>query len=150
MVYNRTKEDVESAKKIRLEKVQKGVELTEAEVETLERGTLTINTLNRIETKQEELKNLFNSMGYWNVAIENKTWDYTQLFDGTEFQRIIDNTNKLREAFFTFSNTPSTPKASYYFENINSLEKILYDLDVMINDVKSNYRECGNFVCGEE
>ena len=36
-------------------------------------------------------------------------------------------------------------------DDINALEKILFDLDVMINDVKSHYRECGTFEsgCGE-
>ena len=34
--------------------------------------------------------------------------------------------------------------------SINALEKILHDLDVMINDVKSHYRQCGAFECGEE
>lgn len=45
--------------------------------------------------------------------------------------------------------TPNTPPVSYHYNDINALEKILYDLDVMINDVKSHYRECGTFESGE-
>lgn len=150
MIYDRTQTDVTEAVRIRNEKVQSFQELTESEVETLEKGTLTTNTLNRIEDKQAELKALFNEMGYWNTPITNKTWDYTQIFDETEFQRIIGNTDILRQAFFVYSDTPETPPAAYHFEDINALEKILYDLDVMINDVKSLYRECGTFECGEE
>lgn len=150
MITNRTQYDVDTAISVIKDKVQKFQELTEDDINILERGTLTINTLNRIENKQEELKNLFNDMGYWNTSITNRVWDYTEIFNITEFQRIIDNTNILREAFFTYKDTPKTPPISYYFEDINSLEKILNDLDVMINDVKSKYRECGNFECGEE
>ena len=101
-------------------------------------------------SSQEELKNLFNDMGYWNTPITNKAWDCTQIFDETEFQRIVDNTNVLRNAFFVYNDTPSTPPVSYHYNDINALEKILYDLDVMISDVKSHYRECGTFECGEE
>ena len=76
-------------------------------------------------------------------------WYCTQIFDANDFQRIVDNTNILREAFFVYRQTPKTPSVSYYFKDINALEKILYDLDVMINDVKSNYRDCGTFESGE-
>ena len=150
MIFDRTQNDVDTAILLRDTKVKKFETLTESEIATLEKGTLTINTLNRIENKQEELKNLFNDMGYWNTPIINKTWGENDIFNADEFQRILDNTNVLRKAFFVYKDTPNTPPISYYWDDINSLEKILYDLDVMINDVKSNYRECGNFECGEE
>ena len=150
MIFDRTQNDVDTAILLRDTKVKKFETLTESEIATLEKGMLTINTLNRIETKQEELKNLFNEMGYWNTPIINKTWSENDIFNVDEFQRILDNTNILRRAFFVYKDTPNTPPISYYWDDINSLEKILYDLDVMINDVKSNYRECGTFYCGEE
>lgn len=152
MIFDRTQNDVDTAIILRRDKVQKFQALTESEIATLEKGTLTINTLNRIETKQEELKNLFNDIGYWNTPITNKQWTVNDIFDNNgerDFQRILDNTNVLRQAFFVYKATPNTPPISYYWDDINSLEKILYDLDVMINDVKSNYRECGTFESGE-
>ena len=149
MLFDRTQNDVDTAILLRDTKVKKFETLTESEIATLEKGTLTINTLNRIEAKQEELKNLFNDMGYWNTPITNKTWGENDIFNEDEFQRILDNTNVLRQAFFVYKDTPNTPPISYYWDDINSLEKILYDLDVMINDVKSNYRECGTFESGE-
>ena len=149
MIFDRTQNDVDTAIILRREKVQKFQALTESEIATLEKGMLTINTLNRIENKQEELKNLFNEIGYWNTPITNKTWGENDIFNVDEFQRILNNTNILRQAFFVYKATPNTPPISYYWDDINALEKILYDLDVMINDVKSNYRECGTFESGE-
>ena len=149
MIFNRTQQDVEKALQIRDEKVKKFVPLDESEIATLEKGTITYNTLNRIENKQEELKNLFNDMGYWNTSITNKVWGENDIFNVNEFQRILDNTNVLRNAFFVYKDTPNTPPASYHYTDINALEKILHDLDVMINDVKSHYRECGTFESGE-
>lgn len=150
MIFDRTQNDVDAAIRLRKEKVQTFQELSENEVATLEKGTLTINTLNRIEEKQEDLKGILNDMGYWNTPITNKVWGENDIFNADEFQRILDNTNVLRQAFFVYKDTPNTPPISYYWDDINALEKILYDLDVMINDVKSNYRECGSFECGEE
>ena len=153
MIFDRSQNDVDTAILLRDTKVKNFEELTESEIATLEKGTITTNTLNRIENKQEELKNLFNDMGYWNTPITNKQWTENYIFDNNgerDFQRILDNTNILRQAFFVYKDTPNTPPVSYHWQDINALEKILYDLDVMINDVKSNYRQCGTFECGEE
>lgn len=156
MIFDRTQNDVDTARIIRNEKVKFDPitmqptnldELTPSELETLTKGTFNYTDLNRIEAKQEELKILFNDMGYWNTPITNKTWGENDIFD--EIRRILDNTNVLRQAFFVYKATPNTPPISYYWDDINSLEKILYDLDVMINDVKNLYRECGTFYCGE-
>lgn len=158
MITNRTQYDVDTARILRNEKVKFDPitmqpinldELTPTELETLNKGTFNYTDLNRIETKQEELKNLFNDMGYWNTSISNKVWDENDIFNVDEFQRILDNTNVLRQAFFVYKETPSTPTISYHYKDINALEKILYDLDLMINDVKNHYRECGTFESGE-
>ena len=150
MIFDRTQNDVDTAIVLRNTKVKKFETLTESDIATLEKGTLTINTINRIENKQEELKNLFNDMGYWNTPTTNKTWSENNIFYTDDFQRIVDNANVLRQAFFVYKDTPNTPPISYYWDDINALEKILHDIDVMINDVKSHYRECGTFECGEE
>ena len=151
MIFDRTQNDVDTAILIRSEKVQNFETLTESEIATLEKGTLTINTLNRIENKQSELKNLFDEMGYWTTDITNKVWEYSDIFKPEEFDRILSNLDVLKKAFFVYNDTPKIPSNNYRnFHVINDVEKILYDLDVMINDIKSHYRECGTFECGEE
>lgn len=159
MIFDRNQEDVNAAIRIINEKVrlnpvtmkpENAEPLTEAEIEILERGTITLNTINRIETKQDTLKRIFNKMGYWDIHITTKQWDGTQIFDKTELERLFENTQMLKKAFFVYNNTPALLTALYHWENINSLEKILYDLEYMANNVVNNYRECGNFECGEE
>lgn len=151
MIFDRTQNDVDTAIILRREKVQTFQELSENEVATLEKGTLTINTLNRIESKQEKLKSLFNDIGYWNTPISTRQWAYADIFEGTQFDRILNNLEILIKAFFIYKDTPNVPDNNYRkYQTINDVEKIIYDLDVMINDVKSNYRECGTFACGED
>ena len=62
MIFDRTASDVDAAIKIRDEKVKSYQELTEEDVDILERGFITLNTINRIEEKQSELKSLLNNM----------------------------------------------------------------------------------------
>ena len=151
LIYNRTESDVEKAKRIRTEKVQTFAELTPEDIEILERGTLTINTLNRIEQKQEELKNLFEEDFYFVDEIANKHWDYTDYFKQSDFDRILLNLERLVKAYLTYTSTPNIPDGNYRkYQTINDAEKILFDLDLMISDIKSHYRECGITECGEE
>lgn len=151
MIFNRTQTDIENALEIRAEKVQKFAELSAEDIEQLERGFLTINTLNRIEAKQQELKNLFDADVYFVENFENKLWTYTDYFKQDDFDRILDNLSKLKRAYFVYSTTPQVADNNYRrYQTINAVEHILNDLDLMISDVKSHYRQCGNVECGEE
>lgn len=149
MIYNRTQADIDTAIAIRA-RLQSGDTLTEADINVLERGTLTINTLNRIEQKQTELKELFNSIGYWDTDdIVNRQWHYDDFFKRADFDRILANLEILQNAYYIYANTPNVPNANYRrFETINAVEKILADLEKMIEDMSDNYRYCGDAECG--
>ena len=54
MIFDRTQNDVDTAILLRDTKIKKFETLTESEIATLEKGMLTINTLNRIEDRQEQ------------------------------------------------------------------------------------------------
>ncbi len=149
MIFNRTEADVTEAKHIILEKVQKFLTLSNTEVETLEKGCLTINTLNRIENEQRRLNEVLNDMGYWNTEMTNKEWTISDVFDEQNFQRLLTNIDVLRNAFFTYSETPVTPNISYHFQAINEMEKILNDVGEIVTYTQANYKICGNFSCGE-
>ena len=149
MIFNRTQDDVDASIDI-IKNTKNAEDLTLEQRQQLERGTLTINTLNRIENKQTELKKLFNSIGYYNVEVDNREWTYTDYFFPSDFERILINLESLKKAFFVYSTTPIVPDDNYRrYQTINAVEKNLYDLDVMINDIKSRYRQCGTFQCGE-
>lgn len=147
MIFDRTQNDVDTAILLRDTKVKKFEMLTESEIVTLEKGTLTINTLNRIENKQIEIAELFSNLSI-NVDIENKNWEENQIFDKTEFQRILDNLNVLVKSFCVYSNTPNIPKISYHFEDINAIEKILFDLEELYNKALKSFLYCGITYCG--
>lgn len=145
MIYDRSLDDVNSAKDIRENKVKKFLTLTSEEIQTLERGCITINTLNRIESKQSELKEKINNMGYFNTPIINKTWSKTDIFYEEDIARIVNNNLVLKEAFFVFNDTPFDAKAQYDYIQINKLEKTLYDIELLTEEVINLYRICGTF-----
>lgn len=132
MITDRTQNDVESAKKIIEEKVKKFSSLTDAEITILERGTLTIDTLNRIEEKQVGLA---EELG---VFVEFKFWTNEDVFFAEDFRRILNNLQVLLNQIPTPSSTPEIPDAKYHFQNINDIEKILQDVEMLIDAKRKN------------
>lgn len=148
MIFDRTLEDVNNSKKIREEKVKKGIALSQEEVDVLEKGFITIATLNRIESKQQDLKKTFNEMGYYGTQITNKSWSMSGYFLQSDLNRIVKNNDILKNAYFIFSSTPTNAGSKAYFEDLNKIEKMLYDLEIMADDMKKYFKICGTFQCG--
>lgn len=151
MIFNRTIEDVENAKKIRLEKVQKLLDLTDEEVETLEKGFITYNTLNRIENAVMSIQARLNyALGYSTEGISLRGWSPYDYFYADDVRRILNNVSILKKSFLVYKDTPEVPKKMSIHTELNSIERILFDLDKMIAEVTSLYRECGAYECGGE
>lgn len=150
MVFDRTIKDVHDAIMIRKNKVEGGQQLTAQDIETLERGFVTINTLNRIETAQARIKTELNNMGYYNTPITSKTWTANDVFTTQELERIVANNRVLRNAFFVYRTSPTFAAARFRYSDFNAIEKLLDDLDNMIVEFKLYYRECNTFYCGED
>lgn len=149
MIIDRTAQDVENAKIIRDTKVKAFEVLTQEEIDTLERGAITKNTLNRIENKQAELKELLNEAGYWGTPIINKTWTGEDWQYREEWQRVLNNLDVLKRAYFTYTDTPATPDTKLDYINLNAVEKILFDINNILEDMIAEFRFCGTFQCGE-
>ncbi len=149
MITDRTAADVENAKILR-KKVQSGQTLTSAEKSAIERGTCTVTMLNRVESKQKEVAEILNSYLYM-VHIVNKTnWSNKDIFTYQDHMRLLNNLDKLKQAFYIYSTTPQTPDYLYNHINANAAEKILVDIENMIDDMIGRFRECNTFYCGEE
>ena len=150
MVYDRTIEDVNEAKRIAEEVIKAFQTPTQTQLDILERGMLTVTAINRIESKQEEIRQRLNEAGYYDNLGSNQTdWVAYDSFMQEDLQRLADNCKSLRNSFFVYADTPEPPKPIYHFEEINKMEKILVDLESAIQDMVSRYRECGTFNSGE-
>lgn len=148
MIFDRTSQDVEKARELRA-KLENGETITTDEYETLERGTMTLKTLNRIDGMVAELKTLMEQAGYYGAHVITKEWTKEDIFYDTDFEQFITNLKLLRKAYYVYPTTPETPEAEYHYSNINAIERILYDLRLMVDDMEDNYRVCGTFECGE-
>lgn len=149
MIFDRTSYDIKKAKDIRKAKIQKFLPITEEEQKIIERGFITLSTIERINTKAKELSEQIIELKYFGSNISIKEWQQTEIFRLSDFEAILNEIGILCDSFFVYSTTPNLPIARYHYTNLNDIEKILYDIDKNISDIKSLYRECGNYECGE-
>jgi transcriptional regulator with XRE-family HTH domain len=148
-ITDRTADDVSAAKKIRKEKLQNGIELSEEDTAVLERGMVSRETIGRIENAQADLKEELERMAYFlKTPIINKSWTKTDVFYEEDLARLAENDVILRDAFYDYRSTPANPRAEYHYRELNSMEKILQDLFKMVAYTKANYKECGAYECG--
>lgn len=151
LIYNRTLASAESAVKIRKEKISKGIDLTENDLLILSMGAITKEDINRIQLNIFNIGIELQNMGYYfQSQIESKTYNKNDVFYQEDLQNWCNLVDKFKKAFFPYADTPIKPLARYSFEEFNKLEKILFDLNNRIGEVKNLYRECGNYECGED
>lgn len=149
MIYDRTIADVEAARAVQQTKVYNAFsELTQEDIDILERGMLTVNVLNRIEAKQEELKQTLNDMGYWGFTCTNRQWARGDYFKHADLARLCRNATVLRESFISVSKDLNNPVPVAHFEELNRLERLLAAIAQLAADVIARYLICGTVVCG--
>lgn len=147
MIFDRTEQDVKEASRLREEKVKKFIPLSDEEKEIMERGFLTVNTINRIERVRAWLVSELQSMGYYNIPIISKEWNIGDIYTLGDFFEWTKNLYAFKENFLEYGG--DLPNNDYHYKSINIIEKNLYLLGKKIEEVKSAYSFCGNFECGE-
>lgn len=139
MIFDRTQTDIDEARSIRNGKIKNFQELTQEDINILERGMLTVNTLNRIEQKQAELSQILSQYGYVANCV-NKQWTNSDdIPRERDYLRILSNLDKLKEAFYIYSNTPDTPHDMLHYQHVNDVEKILIDIEAVIDNMKLSW-----------
>lgn len=143
LIYDRTSEDVTYAVYYR-----KNGDFANHE-DVMERGMLTVNCLNRIESTQTKIANAMLELSYSCGALKTKEWKHGDYFKQSDFERLCENNTKLKNAFYAYSTTPEKAEAKLTYSQINNLEKMLYDIGEIINYLNENALRCGTFEAGE-
>lgn len=89
--------------------------------------------LNRVEQACEYLSAILD------VPISTKEWQMEDFRTQTEMNRLYNNIQKLRDAYYVKSSTPNTPNPITYqtITQANAIEQILKDIGDMYDSVAS-------------
>lgn len=148
-VFDRTREDVANAKRLKKDKFLKGVSLSDSEKSIMGKGSFSLEDINRIEQNLYDIQTELMSVGYY-AQIDEKIdiFGRESVFYKYQIVDWIKRIEALKVAFFPYENTPSEPIARYHYEEINKIEKILFDTQKRFEEMESLFRECGAYECG--
>lgn len=137
-VYDRTQADVDRV----LELNQKYLARTITDEEKVEwagglKGALNISDLNRIEENTALLASLLA------VTAQTKTWNYNDIPRASDYLRIRNNVQSVRDAWAALSDTPDTPTQPLVtYQKWNDIERILHDVNYVYERTMNSYYYC--------
>lgn len=135
-IYDRTQADVERIKELNKKYIDNTI-TDEERQEWFEdsKGVLNVSDLNRIESNMETLSDILE------ISIETKNWIIGDIPRVSDYKRILDNLQAIREAWYTFPPTPDNPlQPLNTYKKWNDIEKILHDIDyTYTRHIKSFY-----------
>lgn len=162
LIYDRTPEDVAEVRRL-LAKLdpETGDGLTAAEQAKWDaglKGAYNFTDLNRVESAVKLLAAALTSAGYpvevtpvlKGSKAEDREWREGDVLRRPQWTTYLENVQKLRDAYYTLAETGALPapgdKLGYV--GANTIEKVLADIDLLIDCMKSSYRRCGTFRAG--
>ena len=108
--------------------------------------------LNRVETATEYIAKLLKLYSYFKSDLVcKKDWLMSDFPTENEMNRYLSNIQKLIDSFYLKEDSPSLPKSMNYLDikKANNIEKVLYDLNNLIENMISQFNYCGEIYAGE-
>lgn len=142
-IFDRTQEDVEFA----IRKISEWIALGKpTEVYDL-KGCLNVSDINRIEGNIAYLSERLTELAYPSGAFSKK-WAKDGLPSEGDINRIIDNVNKIINAFYRPRTAPSLPTTMLSYDGVNSIEKNLDLIKYLLDCMVSSFKKSGTFKSG--
>lgn len=117
------------------------------------KGMYLANDLNRVEEDCGYLAEQLNSYGYYVNIIIKTNWNRTDLIYKADLDRIRSNIQDLIDCYSKKAGSPNMDfTTSFNWEDANSLEQNLANIDALLQRMVQGFRRCGgfNFYSGSE
>ncbi len=145
-IYDRTQADVDRVSLLN-QKYATGAISEEEKKEWAAgmKGALNAADLNRIESNIREIAEALA------VSVTVKMWGADQVPRVSDFKRIRDNVQRIREAWSALKDTPATPDPPLItYQKWNAIERILHDVKHVYDRVVGSYYYCGDEIYAGE
>ena len=83
-------------------------------------------------------------------TLEDREWQEGDIVRRAQWTTYLDNVQKLRDAYYTLAETGElpAPEDKLKYTGANTIEKVLADIDLLLDGMKASYRRCGTFRAG--
>lgn len=110
-----------------------------------------ITDLNRVGQAMRYVASRLRACGFDVVVTPRTDWVWTDRATPAAAKRYLNNLRKIRKALVLFVNTPDVPDGRRPFtaEEANDIEKILIDVEDMVQRTMQCWYFCGDLYAGE-
>lgn len=153
LITDRTLSDVEYVEQLTLA-VKNGT-ATEAQVQEFlsvpQKGAYTWEDMNRVEAAVRYVSDRLNALGYDNTLVTVEDWEISDTPNEADMNRYFSNVAQIRAAVSVFTTTPEAPQSVIGFDvfKANDLEKILIDVDRVLDHIQCSAFYLGDLYLGE-
>lgn len=108
--------------------------------------------LNRVESQIEYLQNRLNSDFGFAISLTTKTdWSRNGIQNRTQMERYRQNVAAIRAVIAVYQSTPQTPDSMRFLtaQKANDIERILQDIDTLLNNTEATWVYSGEIYGGE-
>lgn len=114
------------------------------------KGAYSYVDFNRVENAVQYLSDLLNMYGYRNTVNVKTDWAPEDIQKVSEIQRYIDNIAELKNKYYSsVEGTMPTTSTWLTIEGANYLEKILTNIEILIESMKKVFVYTGVAGCGQ-
>lgn len=122
---------------------------TQEDVDNLtNKGKYRYTDLNRVEQWCEYLANELTNYSYLVSIVTKTNWTMNDRATPLEMERIRSNVAKIKEAYLSFSSVPDSLEYMT-IQKANDIEKVLYEIDGLLDKMPSTFYYSGEKYCGE-
>ena len=111
------------------------------------KGCLNASDANRIENNTEYIARKASEYGYPIDLIYGK-WEMSDLPRVSDIDRMLYNIDALRNKLYVYKDTPAVPDSLLSYTEANDTERILYDIESIIDKIAATFMYCGEAFCG--
>ena len=108
------------------------------------KGVLNADDINRIENNTGDIADKIA------VPVTVKSWSVGGLPRVSDYKRIRDNVDRIRQGYGIRSDTPATPEQPLNtYQKWNDIERILFDVNDLYDRTENARAYCGEIFAGE-
>lgn len=152
LVTDRTAGDVARLREVLAKPVHTWTAEDRSSFTAANKGAYNYIDMNRVENAVQTLANLLNANGYPVEILSVKTnWAESTIPTLTDLTRYLENVRRIRAAFYTLATTPQVPASmkGLTHDKANAIERVLSDVDVLLNNMIASYTYSGDIFGGE-
>ena len=149
LIYDRTASNVSTLKKLSKIRYQDMTDQQKQEWTDNLKGCYLYTDLNRVEEAVAHIAEKLAFHGF-NISLQpTKTWTVDDIPTNSDMVRYISNIQTIRVVNIFPNSTPQAPTSTKIgWQEANNIEKILYDVDTILENIKQAYRYSGEIISG--